>query len=407
MKHTRKRAPCFLAAATLLHASANPPVATRAAQIEAKRAEKAAHLTPERLPALHRGFLYVEENRLYYRITSPTPEVSIRFDAPGGGFAAGPQYLRRGLLGGRAEVRTSVVGTTQAFYLADAAFAFPNLAGGRVSLEFLALRQWSPYLSYYGPGPGSQKSGRTAYSFENTGFEVRSGYNLTRNISTGGLTRYLLFNVGPGRKDEFASTDEVFTPATTPGLDQQTNFINPGVFLDFNWVRYPRGRRSGTRLLTEYTVFFDSGAAGFTFGRFDVDVRRYFALLNGQREVLLRARAAFADPFGSEGVPFYVQPRLGGAESLRGFRNRRFYDNNMFVLNGEYRWEIADQTDAALFVDAGKVFPSLGQIRPFQDLSTSYGFGVRIRQGNVVSWRFDVGFSSEGPQVWLTFGDLF
>ncbi len=409
MRHTRTRAQCFFVAATFLYASGNPPASTRAGQIQALRAAKAAHLKPEQLSAVHRGFRYIQERRLFYRITSPTSGLGARFGGlgPGSGFAAGPEYIVPSIFGGLGVLRTSLVGSVRAFYLADVGFGLPNLAKRRLSLEFSALHLGSPYLDYYGEGPDSLKSGRTAYSFENTGFETRAAFHPGPHISIGGLTRYLMFNVGPSRKSAYASTDQVYSPATTPGLLQQTNFVNPGLFLDLDWRRFPQGRRDGTRFLAEYSTFFDRGPGTYSFGRVSLDFRRYFAILHGQREVALRAKAVLSDPYGSSGVPFYVQPQLGGAYDLRGFRGRRFYDNNLFVINAEYRWEIADQIDAALFTDAGKVFHSLGQIRPFQGLETSYGFGLRFRRGSDVFWRVDVGASREGPQLWLTFGDLF
>jgi hypothetical protein len=399
----------LFAFATVLYAAGNPPVSTRAEQIQALRAQKAAHLKPEQISFLHRGFRYVQEKRLFYRFVSPTSGVGVRLGGlgPGSGFAIGPEFIVPSVFNGRGMLRTSAVGSIRAFYETDLAFGVPNLAGRWLSLEFSALRQGFPYVDYYGQGPDSFKSGRTAYSFENTSFETRAAFHPGPNISIGGLTRYLLYNTGPGRKSAYASTDQVYSPASTPGLLQQTNFINPGIFLDLDWRRFPRGRRNGTRFLAEYSTFFDRGPGVYSFGRVSFDFRRYFAILHGQREIALRVKTVFSDPYGSGGVPFYVQPQLGGAYDLRGFRGRRFYDNNLFVLNAEYRWEIADQVDAALFADAGKVFHELGQIRPLQSLESSYGFGLRFRRGSEVFWRADVGFSREGAQFWLTFGDLF
>ncbi|HET8550436.1 MAG TPA: BamA/TamA family outer membrane protein, partial [Bryobacteraceae bacterium] len=100
------------------------------------------------------------------------------------------------------------------------------------------------------------------------------------------------------------------------------------------------------------------------------------------------------------------QPTVGGSDDVRGFLPYRFHDNNMLVLNGEYRWEIFTGLDGALFYDAGKVFPKRSQLT-FHDLEGSAGFGFRLNVGNTVFMRIDVGFSHEGAQVWLKFKDLF
>jgi outer membrane protein assembly factor BamA len=392
-----------------LSVSAGPPVATRAAQIEALRAAKAARLKPEEVSAPHRAFRYMQERRLYNRITASTIGLNARFGGlgPGAGFAAGPEYVRPGLFGGMGVLRTSVVGSTRQFYSGEVGITLPNLAAGRFSLDFSALRFSMPSIDYYGPGPGSFKSGRTDYNFENTGFETRAAFQLVPHVGIGGLTRYLLFNTGPGHASAYASTDRVYTPATTPGLLQQTNFINPGVFQDLDWRRFPLGRRDGSRFLVEYSTFLDHGPGSYSFGRVDLDFRHYIAFLNGQREIVFRARAVLTDSFGADGVPFYLQPQLGGSYDLRGFRARRFYDNNSTIVNAEYRWEIANDLDAALFADAGKVFHTVRQWLPLRHLESSYGFGFRVRRNSDVFCRFDFGYSREGPQIWLSFGDLF
>jgi hypothetical protein len=398
----------FPTAAAALHASGSPPQATRAEQIEVLRAAKAAHLKPEELPVLHRAFRYAQERRLF-DFTATTRGIGLRFGGlgPGSGFAAGPEYIRPGLFGNLGVLRTSVVGSTSMYYSLELGFGMPRLAAGRFSLDFSTFRWSAPFIDYYGPGPDSFKTGRTDYAMENTAFETRATLHSGPHISYGGLTRYLFFNVGPGRNPRFAPTQDVYTPATTPGLLQQTNFFAPGVFLELDWRRFPHGRRNGSRFLAEYSTFVDTGVGTYSFGRVDLDYRRFFAFMHGQREIALRARTVFSAAIGPSGVPFYVQPQLGGAYDLRGFRGRRFYDNDLYVLNAEYRWEIADQIDAALFGDAGKVFPSLSRIQPFRSLEACYGFGLRFRRGSDVFWRVDLGFSREGPQLWLTFGDLF
>jgi hemolysin activation/secretion protein len=105
-------------------------------------------------------------------------------------------------------------------------------------------------------------------------------------------------------------------------------------------------------------------------------------------------------------VPFYLQPHLGGADDMRGFRNYRFYDDNHIVVNAEYRWEAFTGLDMALFFDAGKVTNKRSQIN-FHELETSAGFGFRFNAANATFLRLDVGFSHEGYQIWFKFGPAF
>ena len=101
-----------------------------------------------------------------------------------------------------------------------------------------------------------------------------------------------------------------------------------------------------------------------------------------------------------------MQRTLGGADDLRGFREYRFRDNNIVVLNAEYRWEAFSGLDLALFVDAGQVAAKPTDI-DFADLQKSYGFGFRFNTAKSVFVRMDVGLSKEGRQVFLKFSHVF
>ena len=143
-----------------------------------------------------------------------------------------------------------------------------------------------------------------------------------------------------------------------------------------------------------------------TFRKLDLEVQQYFPLFNARRVIALRGRSELTYKNPGQTVPFYMQPYLGGSNDLRGFRPYRFYDDNMLVFNGEYRYEIFAGMDMALFADAGKVFHSKNQLN-LHDLEGSYGFGLRFNARNSVFMRIDVGFSHEGFQVWTKFNNVF
>ena len=124
------------------------------------------------------------------------------------------------------------------------------------------------------------------------------------------------------------------------------------------------------------------------------------------RTIALRAKTVLTDPTGPNAVPFYLQPTVGGGDDLRGFREFRFRDSNMFVVNGEWRWEVFSGLDMAAFYDAGKVFPRRSQLN-FHDLERSAGFGFRFNVRGNIFLRIDVGFSREGTQCWFKFDNLF
>jgi len=92
-------------------------------------------------------------------------------------------------------------------------------------------------------------------------------------------------------------------------------------------------------------------------------------------------------------VPFYLEPSIGGQNSLRSFSDFRFHDRNLALLNVEARVALFTHLDAAVFVDAGNVAPR------FDDLNLdkrSYGVGARFHTRRETFARVDVARGVEG-----------
>ena len=227
-----------------------------------------------------------------------------------------------------------------------------------------------------------------------------------RHLAIGGTAQYLMVNVGPGREDEYASADRTYTEATTPGIQVQSNFVQGGGFVEYDWRDNPGGPRRGGNYRAAYSRYADVMRELYSFDRLDLEVQQYIPFFNERRVIALRARTEATDPHDGNRVPFFLQPTLGGPDTLRGYRAFRFYDNASIVLNGEYRWEAFSGLDMALFMDAGQVFERWEQIN-LRNLKTDWGFGLRFNVRNDVFMRIDTGFSNEGFGVWLKFSNVF
>ena len=86
---------------------------------------------------------------------------------------------------------------------------------------------------------------------------------------------------------------------------------------------------------------------------------------------------------------------LGGANSIRGFKEYRFPDTRNLLLNAEYRWEVWSYVDFAFFYDAGKVFSKAADL-DLRNLKSGYGFGIRAHSPTGMVVRFDFSRSNEG-----------
>lgn len=166
-----------------------------------------------------------------------------------------------------------------------------------------------------------------------------------------------------------------------------------------------------------------------TFAKYSIDLRRYFSK-GGPRKELdeQRPRLAVRLMAGSlsGNVPFFEQYFLGGAETLRGFREDRFWGRRMFLASAEYRFPLASSLTGVAFVDYGDAWGASPQFRlpastPTDPLNTlledmpqhegfspnlGYGVGIRV-QTPIGPLRLDYGLSEEGSRAHFSIGHVF
>jgi hypothetical protein len=384
-------------------ALADEPV-TRAGRIRAAQLKKSASLVPEERTLIDKristGAKIFMEN-LTYGIGG----LGVRFGGlpTGQGFALGPQFTRYGLADGRLLLRGSAAGSSIGAYLLDLQVSVPNLASRRAFLDLECAYGNYPRIDYYGKGPDSSRGGRSHFRLEENRYDLLVGLGPFHHLYAGFTGGYLGINVGRGNRTGIAHTEEVFSEAAAPGLQQQTDFLRSGLFVRFDYRDDPIGPRSGGMYLARFNVYNDYHLNRYDFRTLELEARQYIPFFNKRRGFALAGAATLSYPNGTSVVPFYLQPTLGGSNDLRGFRSYRFYDDNMVVFNTEYRWEAFSGLDMALFFDAGKVAPKRSQVN-LHNLETSVGFGFRFNARNRTFLRIDTGFSHEGFQVWVKFG---
>jgi hypothetical protein len=94
--------------------------------------------------------------------------------------------------------------------------------------------------------------------------------------------------------------------------------------------------------------------------------------------------------------PFYLMPRLGNDEIMRGYYGGRYRDRNFIAAQTELRYRISERFGLVGFVGTGQVFNSTFK---FDELKPNYGGGVRyffdIEKG--LSVRLDYGLGQQVP----------
>ncbi|MCW5963865.1 MAG: BamA/TamA family outer membrane protein [Bryobacterales bacterium] len=383
-------------------------VESRAATIEAARDAKAAELEPEDPNKWESALIRVRDDKILERLSEGIAGVRLKFGglAAGAGFALGPEYYREDFAKGQLLLRGAAQVSFTGAQKIDLELAAPRLANQRLDWRVQAVRHNYPRLNYYGPGPDSEKTGRSNFRLEDNAFDTTVTFKPVNVLQLGVSTGYLMVNTGPGTNKRLISAEQQYSPESTAGLDEQGNSFRYGFFAQVDNRDNPGGPRSGGSYTFQYNRYDDRSLDRFDFQRISVDLQQYFPLFNKRRVIALRARTNQSFTRDGQQVPFYLQPVLGGNHDLRGYRPFRFYGDNSIVMNAEWRWEVFSGLDMALFADAGKVYNRRSEFN-FRNLESAAGFGMRFNARNNTFVRLDVGFSHEGYQVWFAFGDAF
>lgn len=380
---------------------------SRVAEIAAQQEQKASRVTPGEPNKWERGFLWFQNQNPFQRFSSGLAGFHPRIGGmgPGTGFGIGPGY-QADLLNGRLSLNAGAQASFRGDRKFDIGLSAPNLAGGRYFVDFYAVHHDFPRLNYYGPGPQSEKTGRTDYRLEDTALDVTFGLRPVKHLTLAASGGYLLNNVGHGTDPRFASIEQVYSPAQAPGLDAQANYLRSGGYAQYDWRDNPDGPRRGGNYFAQFSDYRDRTFGLSNFRKLDVEAQQYIPVLNSRRVFAVRAKSTLTYANDGAPIPFYMQPSLGGAEDLRGYRPFRFHGDNLMLMSAEYRWEVFSGLDMALFGDAGQVFQNKSDFA-WRELESDAGFGFRFNARNKTFLRLDVGFSHEGFQIWLKFNNVF
>src|SRR5205085_11503136 len=107
-------------------------------------------------------------------------------------------------------------------------------------------------------------------------------------------------------------------------------------------------------------------------------------------------------------LPFFEQFFMGGAESLRGYLEDRFWGQNVFLASAEYRHPFNNRISGVLFTDIGDAWgtqsqfaftnPKLQtQFRQHEGFQPQPAIGIGLRVATPIGpVRLDYGYGLEG-----------
>jgi Omp85 superfamily domain len=156
---------------------------------------------------------------------------------------------------------------------------------------------------------------------------------------------------------------------------------------------YPGHPTSGSLVRGLVTGYADRDSNVFNFRRYEAEVEHFVPLDRARVVLAVRGWVAASQTDAGQIVPIYLEPSLGGTNSLRGYQDYRFHDRNLALLNIETRVAIFTHMDGAVFVDAGNVAARFGDLNLDH---RDYGFGIRFHTRRETFARVDVARGADG-----------
>ena len=276
-------------------------------------------------------------------------------------------------------------------------------------------------LDYFGIGPDTTFDDRSAFRLRETTMGTRGWFHPVAPLRLGGSAAIYNPDLGPGANPSVRSIEEGFAASAVPGFSAEPIF---GRYRGFAELLYPivDPADESNRYRGAYQVAFeavrDHDTGRHDFRRWETEVRQQIPGLRSNH--LLTLHGLVASTNTDSDVPFYMLYTLGGSgglkafrpdllgadgtqATLRGFRNYRFRDRDLVLLQAEYRIPIVDYVHSTVFIDSGQVAPHTSQL--FTAMRTTTGFSLSyVRKGRTLG-RMDVGFGGgEGVQLFWSFG---
>lgn len=149
---------------------------------------------------------------------------------------------------------------------------------------------------------------------------------------------------------------------------------------------------------TIYSFTYAGLGGDFTYQKYDVDETRFYQVGHAQ---VFAIRGVYG--YSPQSLPESAQYRIGGQDTVRGYRDDQFRGNAAAILKVEYRFPITKVFKGAIFSDCGGAW--YDGMRP-RDFHASIGVGMSV-DTPMGALRLDIGRGSQGSRVHFNIGNAF
>ena len=282
----------------------------------------------------------------------------------------------------------------------EASYTRPWLDAKQTSLGFSLYNMTNQYSDYDGNGDT-----RSVYD------KKREGWDVTLGRPQGEYTQnYISLKQ---REDTFkgyvSGPVDYSKPSAAPGdfMGTHPDYLadNFGLTRSVSLMRVYDSRDNvfspteGNRIALT-AEFAGKGLGGdFDYNKYSAETRNYLKVGHAQ-VVALRGMLGYADGKMPENGKFAV----GGADTIRGYRDDQFKGDKMIAATAEYRFPVVSKVEGVVFTDVGKAWDGEGY--KLNDLEASVGVGVRVSTP-IGPIRLDYAKGSQGAKTHFSFGGQF
>ena len=273
---------------------------------------------------------------------------------------------------------------------------FPKLLRSRLLAG--AQVRWVDYqqIAYFGEGPSSLETDRSEYRLKATDTVGYATFRPVKWLGIGAEAGLLKPSVGlPGGlfQGKEPPTQDLFSNDVAFTIPSQPAFVHTETSITADTRDFPGHPTRGGLYRAAAGNFSDRDDGLLSFRRYDVEAAQFLPLAGSRVVLALHGWLVATDTSPGRFVPFYLQPSLGGHNSLRGYADYRFHDRSMLLVTAETRIAMMRHVDAAVFFDAGEVASRVGDLNLNK---RSYGFGLRLHSRRQTFARLDLARGSEG-----------
>ena len=322
---------------------------------------------------------------------------------PSGGLAGGPGY--RALIGDTGFFDIHGAWSIYNYRMADTTLRIPDFGGGVFKTQLNGHYAHADKVRFFGIGNDSSEDDLTRYTYKPLSLGITERIEPSDWFALGVGVDYLLLENDPGGGTD-PSIEEEFNSITAPGLFIDFEYIRPRAFVEIDWREAPGYTTRGGFYRADWSRYSERDIEGFDFDRVDIEIDQFVPLLRANWVLALRGMASTTSVDDGDEVPFFLLPRLGGGNYLRGFPDFRFIDRNRLLLTAEIRWTPSKFLDMAFWYEAGKVAADRSDL-DLEDLHDCYGIGARFHGPLSTPLRIELAFSDEATRLIISAGASF